>query len=117
MNKFWKIYSWIYLGAILFAVVYYALNPFEKAEGTSQTSYNIAYFIVSLHWFIPVVGLFLYSFKKRKIIVFWRLYFIYMAYNGITQLIEIFQTGQVPVLLPFHTIALVGLFLYSFTKK
>jgi len=119
MNKFWKIYSWIYLCTILLAIGYYALNPFEYVdpEVTKQTSYIIAYSMISLLWLIPVVGLFLYAFRKRKIIVFWRLYFVYMTYNIITQLLEIFKTKEVPPLLPFHIIALVGLFLYSFTKN
>ena len=116
MVKFWRIFGCIYLVTIVLAVRYYALNPFEKADGTSQLSYNIAHMIVSFLWFIPVIGLFLYSFNKRKFMLFWRLYFIYMFYNAITQVIEIFQTGKIPALLPFHAIALFGLFLYAFTR-
>ena len=115
MKKFWKIYSWIYLGAILFAIFYYALKPIRISGDVSHSNYIIAYVLVSISWLIPVIGLFLYSFNKKIITIFWKFFFVYFCYNFITMLIEFYRSGEFPILLPFHAIALVGLFMYSFT--
>lgn len=123
MKKFWKIYSWIYLGVMIFGLVYYMQNSADITIELSRIkyiiayviAYVIAYIIIALLWSIPVVGLFLYSFNKRKFMIFWRLYFIYFIYRIAVMLIEVYKTGKFPSLLPFHAIALVGLFLYSFT--
>ncbi len=69
MNKrllrFYKIYSWIYLVAVLFGIFYhYYIEPVEVSAGITQAHYNIAYFLVSAIWLIPVIGLFLFSFSK-----------------------------------------------------
>ncbi|MDD5174085.1 MAG: hypothetical protein PHV48_04595 [Candidatus Omnitrophica bacterium] len=111
------IYSWIYLGATLFGIFYYALHPIKISIDTSQAEYWIAYILTSLIWLIPVVGLFLYSFNKRKFIIFWRLYFVFFVYSFVVMLIELYKNGEFPITLSFNAIALVGLFLYSFTKK
>lgn len=118
MRKFWKVYSWIYLGAILFGIFYNIIvKPIKIEIELTPTKYVIAYILASLFWLIPAIGLFLYSLNKRKFIILWKLLCIYFAYDFAVMFIEVLKTGAVPVLLPFHTIALVGLFLYSFTKK
>ncbi len=117
MRKFWKIYSWIYLGATLFGIFYYVVNPIELETELTPIKYFIAYILASLFWLIPAGGLFLYSFNKRKFIILWRLFFVYFVYNFAVMLIEVFKTGAFPLLLPFHAVALVALFLYSFTNK
>jgi len=118
VRKFWKVYRWIYLGAVLFGIYHYAvINPVETTIELSQTKYIIAYILASLFWLIPAIGLFLYSLNRRTIIIFWKLYCVYFIYNVISMTAGFFKTGKFPVLLPFHAIALVGLFLYSFTKN
>lgn len=116
MKKFWRVYRWIYLSAILFGIFYNALNPIEIETELTSAKYVIAYIIASLFWLIPAIGLFLYSFNKRRFIIIWKVLFVYFSYSFVVMLIEVFQTGGFPVLLPFHAIALIGLFLYAFTK-
>lgn len=117
MKKFWKTYSWIYLGALVFGIFYNVMKPIKIKTELTPTQYIIAYILASLFWLIPAIGLFLYSFNKRKFIILWKLLFIYFAYDFAVMIIEVLKTGSIPLLLPFHTVALVGLFLYSFTRK
>lgn len=117
MKKFWKIYSWIYLIVILYGIFSYALTPITMKTELTKIQFVIAYSIASLFWLIPVVGIFLYSFDKQKFMLFWKIYFIFFGYNIVLMFVDFFKAGKLQFLLPFHVIALVGLFLYSFTKK
>jgi len=118
MNKFWRVYSWIYLGAVLFGIFYhYFIEPVKVTIEVSKIQYTIAYILVSMLSLIPVAGLFLYSFNKRKVMFFWKLYSLYFVYALINMFVEGYRIGMLAFLLPFHTVALTGLLLYSFTKK
>lgn len=117
MRKFWKIYKWIYLGVVIYGIFYYIINPIGIASGTSRLSYVIAYIMVSLMSFFPVYALFLHSAKKRRFILFWRVYFFYFAYNIFDMLIKIFQSNKISTLLPFHIIALIGIYQYCFMQE
>ena len=117
MKNFWKIFRWLYLAVMIYVIIRNILNPIEIKTEVSQTTYYVAYALLSLSWLIPVIGIFLYSYGKRKFMIFWKLYFMYFMYNFIIMFIEFCQTLEVRLLLPFNAITLVGLFLYSFTKK
>jgi len=112
----WKIYSWIYLVMLLYVILLEWLHPIKIETELTPIQYSIVYVLASLFWLIPALGLFLYSYNKRKLMIFWKLYFVYFAYGVIVMFIEAYKAGAMPLLLPFNAITLVGLFLYSFTR-
>jgi len=117
MRKFWKAYSWVYLIVVIYGIYYYAVNPVEIPAEINRISYIIAYVLISLFSLVPVLGLFLYAFNRRKKILFWRVYCIYFAYSTFSMLVDFFKTQVFSSLFPFHAIALTGLLLYSFQKN
>ena len=114
MKKFWKIYSWIYFIFAMCAIITNFLNPIEINTKLTPTQHIIVYSLASLLWLIPVLGVFMYAYNIRKIIFFWRIYTVYFAYAVIITGTKIFTDGDFFGITVFHTIALLGLFLYAF---
>ncbi len=112
MNKFWKIYTWVYVVIITLSLCYQMVGIIlgKPNHNISQLSINIA---ASL---IPTLALYGLAYNKKILHhVFWKFILIFYLLGLKQYLPKLTGRGlQTPIFLPFYVVTLIGLSIYAF---
>ena len=119
MNRFWKIYFWIYLVTMAVVVIYYIhtgiLNKLTPEYLNNAFVQVLGYIIM----FIPIVGIHGLAYRRRYLHhIFWKAYFLVYMYSVLNNFIlKEIEGYSISILIPFQIITLIGLFIYSYRQN